>query len=112
MSQFHAGVIIVSQLTAWRSLFRLLGAHATNRRTISWRGPVATYTGLIFELIRMPAESIPPKVRRIMRLRSIATLLLFAVAAVTALVGLGICVCCLIVYLKPEPLGIDQPVSG
>ncbi len=39
--------------------------------------------------------------------RSITTLCLFGVAAVAALkyplVGLGICVCCLIVYLKPDP---------
>ena len=42
----------------------------------------ATYTGLIWELIdRTPHKRIPPKVRRIMRLRSITTLLLFAVAA-------------------------------
>src|SRR6185369_11607780 len=35
----------------------------------------ATYIGLIFELIdRTPAVKVPPSVRRIMRLRSIATL--------------------------------------
>lgn len=67
----------------------------------------ATYVCLIWELIdRAPAE-VAPKVRRIMRVRSIATLCLFGAAAVVALqyplAGLGICIGCLIVYLKPDP---------
>ena len=70
----------------------------------------ATYIFLIWELIdRHPVHDVPPKVRRIMRVRSIATLCLFGAAAVVALkyplVGLGTCVCCLVVYLKPEALG-------
>src|SRR5258707_344309 len=76
----------------------------------------ATYILLIWELIdRSPVDDVPPKVRRMMRVRSIATLCLFGVAAVVALkyplVGLGICVCCLFVYLKPEPSGKDTRVS-
>jgi uncharacterized membrane protein len=68
----------------------------------------ATYVLLIWELIdRTPADKVSPSLRRIMRWRSIATLSLFAVAAVVALrypiVGLGICISCLIVYLKPDP---------
>jgi TMEM175 potassium channel family protein len=67
----------------------------------------ATYIFLIWELVdRSPVYDVPPKVRRIMRVRSIATLCLFGAAAVVALryplVGLGICVCCLVVYLKPD----------
>jgi uncharacterized membrane protein len=67
-----------------------------------------TYVALIWELIeRLPAERISRKVRRIMRVRSITTLMLFGVAAVAALkyplLGLCICICCLIVYLRPEP---------
>ena len=42
-----------------------------------------------------------------MRVRSIMTLCLFGLAAPVALklpvVGLGICICCLIGYLKPDP---------
>ena len=42
-----------------------------------------------------------------MRVRSLTTLCLFGAAAVVALkyplVGLGICICCLVVYLRPEP---------
>jgi uncharacterized membrane protein len=69
-----------------------------------------TYIFLIRELVdRRPARDVPAKVRRIMRVRSIATLCSFAAAAIVALkyplVGLGICVCCLVVYLKPEAPG-------
>jgi hypothetical protein len=44
-----------------------------------------------------------------MRFRSITTLCVFGIATVVALkyplVGLGMCICCLIVYLKPEAPG-------
>jgi uncharacterized membrane protein len=73
----------------------------------------ATYVALIWELIgRTSADAISPDevspaVRRVMRFRSIVTLCLFGLAAFVALkyplVGLGICVCCLIVYLRPDP---------
>jgi uncharacterized membrane protein len=68
----------------------------------------ATYICLIWELIdRNPVYDVSPKVRRIMRFRAIATLCFFGAAAVVALkyplAGLGICICCLIVYLKPDP---------
>jgi uncharacterized membrane protein len=68
----------------------------------------ATYLCLISELIdRSEIDGISPTVRRIMRFRSITTLCLFAGAAVVALkyplAGLGICICCLILYLKPDP---------
>ena len=65
----------------------------------------ATYICLIRELIDI--HEVSSTVRRIMRFRSITTLCLFGVAAVVALkyplAGLGICICCLIFYLKPDP---------
>lgn len=72
----------------------------------------ATYVGLICELIdRLGTDEVSPTVRRIMRFRSIATLCLFGTAALVALkyplAGLGICICCLVVYLKPEPPGAE-----
>lgn len=72
----------------------------------------ATYIALIVELVdRAPVRHASHKVRRIMHIRSIATLCLFAVAAVVALkyplAGLGICVGCLIAYLKPEAPYVD-----
>jgi uncharacterized membrane protein len=74
----------------------------------------ATYICLIWELIdRAPVDDVSPRVRRIMHLRSISTLCLFGCAAVVALwyplLGLGICCCCLIVYLKPEAPGVGRP---
>jgi hypothetical protein len=64
---------------------------------------------------RTPADEISPAVRRIMRIRSITTLCLFGLAAVAALifplVGLGICICCLIVYRKPDPPGARKQMS-
>jgi uncharacterized membrane protein len=73
----------------------------------------ATYMALIWELFeRDPVMDVPPKERRIMRFRSIATLCIFAAAAIVALkyprVGLGMCCCCLIVYLKPEAPGVEK----
>jgi len=72
----------------------------------------ATYIALIWELIeRAPVKGVSPKERKIMRVRSIATLSVFAIAAIVALayplVWLGMCCCCLLVYLKPEAPGIE-----
>ena len=76
----------------------------------------ATYVFLIWELVdRTPAQKISPRVRRIMRLRSIATFFLFGVAAVVALkyplAALGFCIACLIVYLKPDPPAVRNRIS-
>jgi uncharacterized membrane protein len=75
----------------------------------------ATYIGLIRELVST-GEDIPPAVRRMMRFRAIVTLCLFAAAAAVALryplIGLGICICCLIVYLRPHPPGTDEEKQG
>ncbi len=73
----------------------------------------ATYVALILELIeRAPVKEVSLKERRIMRFRSIATLGVFGVASLVALkyplVGLGLCICCLIVYLKPEAPGVAR----
>ena len=73
----------------------------------------ATYICLIWELIEQNrSHQVSPTVRRIMRIRSATTLCLFGTAAVVALkcplVGLGICICCLILYLKPEPPGAEK----
>lgn len=70
----------------------------------------ATYICLIHELIdRAHLDDVSRRERRIMRFRSIVTLCVFGAAALVALkfplVGLGMCICCLIVYLKPEAPG-------
>jgi uncharacterized membrane protein len=70
-----------------------------------------TYICLIRELIdqRAPSSDVSPGERRIMCLRSVTTLCVFGAAAVVALkyplLGLGMCICCLAVYLKPEAPG-------
>jgi uncharacterized membrane protein len=68
-----------------------------------------TYIFLIWELIDRGPVDMAPRARRIMRIRSITTLCFFGIAVTVALryplVGLGICCCCLIVYLKPDPPG-------
>jgi uncharacterized membrane protein len=73
----------------------------------------ATYIALIWELIgRVPVDDVSPRERRVMRIRSFVTLLLFGAAALVALkyplIGLGMCICCLIVYLRPEAPGADK----
>ena len=73
----------------------------------------ATYIALIWELIdRAQISEVSQKERRIMRFRSIATLCVFGAATIVALkyplFGLGMCICCLIVYLKPEAPGVEK----
>ena len=73
----------------------------------------ATYICLTWELIhRGPVIEVPSTVRRVMHFRSTTTLCLFGVAALVALkypiAGLGICICCLILYLKPDPPGVGK----
>jgi uncharacterized membrane protein len=77
----------------------------------------ATYIALIWELLgATSARRLSPKVRRVMRWRSITTLVLFAVAAIVALkyplAGLGICIACLLGYLKPDPPGTETEIAN
>ncbi len=70
----------------------------------------ATYAALIHELIARDEIAVP--FRKIMRIRAFVTLGLFAVAAIVALKSplacLGICFCCFVVYLNPEPPGAGK----
>jgi uncharacterized membrane protein len=72
-----------------------------------------TYISLIWELFeRTSVNEVSIKERRIMHFRSITTLCVFGAATVVALkyplLGLGMCMCCLIVYLKPEAPGVTK----
>jgi len=75
----------------------------------------ATYICLIWELIRETQADEILKVRRIMRFRSITTLCLFGLAALVSLkyplAGLAVCICCLILYLKPDPPVARKPTT-
>ena len=72
-----------------------------------------TYICLIRELIETASiDDVPGRERRIMRFRSITTLCVFGAAALVALkfplLGLGMCICCLILYLRPEAPGAGK----
>ena len=67
-----------------------------------------TYLLLIWELLERNRDTkADQRARRVMRVRAITTLCLFGVAAVVALkfpvIGLGLCILCLLTYLKPDP---------
>lgn len=98
--------------TAWMAASRLAPLPVAFYAAISFVVN-ATYIGLIWVLVERSSAHVT--VRRTMRYRSFATLFLFAVAAVTALtyplVALGICLCCLLAYLKPEPPLAAKPAS-
>ena len=65
--------------------------------------------GLSGELINEEPQKNTSKLRKIMQARSIITLCGFGAGAVVALkhplLGLGLCICCLLLYLRPEPPG-------
>jgi uncharacterized membrane protein len=101
--------------TAWMAVSRLAP------QPVSFYAAVfflvnATYMCLIWELVdRTRVDEISPTARRIVRFRSITTLCFFGVAALLALkyplAGLGICICCLVVYLKPDPPRVGKQKS-
>jgi uncharacterized membrane protein len=75
-----------------------------------------TYMFLIWELVdSTPVDNVSRRVNRIMRIRSVVTLCVFGTAAAVALryplVGLAMCCCCLIVYLRPEAPGASKQAS-
>jgi uncharacterized membrane protein len=77
----------------------------------------ATYIGLIWELMdRLGGHEAPRRVRKVMHVRSITTLVAFGTATGLALfsplVALALCIGCLIVYLRPEPPGGDPQRKG
>jgi uncharacterized membrane protein len=99
---FSASLLPLS--TAWMAVSKLAS------QPVSFYAAVfflvnATYILLIWELIN-PIEKPVARVRKVMLLRAATTLCLFGGAAIVALkyplVGLGICVACLIAYLKPD----------
>jgi uncharacterized membrane protein len=102
--------------TAWMAVSEL-APHAVAFYAAVFFLVNATYVLLIWELVdrNLGAETWS-RVRRILHFRSVATLCLFAVAAAVALkfplLGLGICISCLILYLKPEPPEAGNHVSG
>jgi uncharacterized membrane protein len=71
----------------------------------------ATYIALYWEVVDKPRlKDVPPRARRIMRMRSVATLAIFAAAAFVALKypsgGIALICLCLALYVRPEALRI------
>jgi uncharacterized membrane protein len=71
----------------------------------------ATYLALCFEAVDRPqSKDVPPRARMMMRMRSLVTLGVFAVAALVSLKypvgGMALICLCLIVYLRPEAPGM------
>ena len=117
MVQFRASIFYVasSLSTAWMANSELAPQPVALYAAVFFLVN-ATYICLIWELInRIPIDQVSLTVRKIMRVRSITTLCLFGVASFVALkyplVGLGICICCLIAYLKPDPPVAGKPIS-
>src|SRR5215467_3718941 len=85
--------------TAWMAVSRLAPQPVAFYASVFFLVNV-TYIALIWELIdRNAGDTVPARVRKVMRFRAITTLFLFALAVIVALkfpvTGLGICVCCL-----------------
>jgi uncharacterized membrane protein len=67
----------------------------------------ATYLALCWEAVDRPSnENSSDRIRRMMRMRSLATIILFLIAALIAVwfpvLGLGIIVFCLLLYVRPD----------
>jgi uncharacterized membrane protein len=95
--------------TAWMALSKLSPQPVAFYAAVFFFVNV-TYILLIWELIQ-PLADVPRKVRQNMRYRAVATLCLFGIASIVALkfpyLGLGICCCCLVVYLRPDAPGAN-----
>jgi uncharacterized membrane protein len=95
--------------TAWMAISKLAPQPVAFYAAVFFLVNV-TYICLIRELIETASiDDVPARERRIMRFRSITTLCVFGAAALVALkfplFALGMCICCLIVYLRPEAPG-------
>jgi uncharacterized membrane protein len=92
--------------TAWMAVSRLASQPVAFYAAVFFLVN-ATYICLISELVGRNTGEASPRAHRIMRFRSVTTLCVFGAAAFVALsyplVGLGMCISCLILYLKPEP---------
>jgi uncharacterized membrane protein len=105
-------VSLLPVATAWMAVSRLAPQPVAFYAAV-FLAVNATFVLLVWELVEpTAAEKTSLALRRRMRVRSIATLCLFALATVVALrwprLGLGICCCCLIGYLRPGLPGTER----
>lgn len=102
-------VSLLPLATAWMAVSKLAPQPVAFYAAVSVLVNV-TYVLLLWNLIgRIPVADVSPAARRIIRVRSIATLCLFGVAGIVALshplLGLGISCLCPILYLNPDAPG-------
>src|SRR5262249_20084904 len=101
--------------TAWMAVSRLKPEPVSFYAAVFFLVNV-TYIALIRELVERAPSKMTQKARRTMRLLSTATLCLFGLAAIFALfiplLGLGICIGCLLFYLRPDPPALHQSISS
>jgi uncharacterized membrane protein len=74
----------------------------------------ATYIALYFEVVDRPGPNeLPPRARGMMKMRSVSTLAVFALAAALALwhpwAGFGLVLLCLLLYLRPDVFDPPAP---
>jgi uncharacterized membrane protein len=108
-------VSLLPVATAWMAVSRLAPQPVAFYAAVFFMVN-ATYVWLIWTLVEPTADDPTSiKTRRHMRVRSLATLGLFALAAIVALkmplLGLIMCCCCLIGYLRPEAPGVAGAIA-
>ncbi|MGN6569945.1 MAG: TMEM175 family protein [Pseudolabrys sp.] len=95
-------VSLLPLATAWMAVSRLSPQPVAFYAAVFFLVNV-TYVGLIWELVDRGGRA--HGVRAVMLVRATVTLCVFGAAALIALAyplaGLGLCICCLIAYLKP-----------
>jgi uncharacterized membrane protein len=99
--------------TAWMAVSRLSPEPVAFYAAVFFFVNV-TYILLIWELIT-PRADVPRRVRKSMSVRAVVTLCLFGIASIVALrypyLGLGVCCCCLIGYLRPDAPGAHRQAA-
>ncbi len=106
-------VSLIPITTEWIADSRLAAAPVTLYASVFVLVNV-TYVALCFEVVDHPAhEDVPQRMRRMLRMRSVVTIGVFATAAVVALwwpvVGMALICLCLVGYLRPD---VHQPKNA
>jgi uncharacterized membrane protein len=74
----------------------------------------ATYLMLLWDALDKPKTEISPRMRKVLQMRSFSTLAVFALSAIIALkysvVGKALICACLLLYLRPQKVGIRTGV--
>lgn len=99
-------VSLIPFTTAWIADSKL-GSAPVTLYALVFVAVNATYLALCWEAVDRPSnENSSDRIRRMMRMRSLITIILFLIAALIAVwfpvLGLGIIVFCLLLYVRPD----------